>query len=681
MNKLLIYILGLDFILTLVNPVLVQAESQDESRYLKAIEYTVNDDCSAALDVFNDMLKEGSEIDRNALIQSKSIVKDCRDGIIENSLASFFLQSMSDTIIGHREAALKKADKVVQLAPNYGPAYLHLAMIYREYAELGNRDHYLESAVWAFKKALDLSPNITTTELLARIGLSTVYAKQEKWEEAQTWSGRAVSLAIGGFSKNEDRYEFMQIAEQNFEDVLALKAKKKRQDMYAVDKPQKIDVTIDTVSSDKPGTLFFAFLAIVGALLTVFVFFKQFMSRERDAKLIDSIILGNKDDVVSAIDNGANVDQFRNGNEESGTTPLMMATIVGSESIVELLLSRNADPNLTSAYFPTPIGLAAAGREFAQGIREEFNIDFKCGQDNDYLNILSLLITSKADPNKFTKMYGVSPLAGACGIGNYEAVKLLLKAGANPSKQKQFEKCTPLINASSMGHIDIAKILIEYGAKLNERVREENESAASAAIRGGHYALLKYLYRMGENVASVTSNDEILRYLEGGYLEDESNENISIDHTVSEDILDLTHQADDKIKRGKIEQAINLLTQAIELNKYYLSAYKQRGYCYQLKEQYGYAIGDYKKYLDILPDSKTHYNLGLVYLERESYKEAVGEFTSAINLNPEYTAAFSSRGYAYIQLGNIRRAKIDCERACELGDCDNYNSMLENGLI
>ena len=57
--------------------------------------------------------------------------------------------------------------------------------------------------------------------------------------------------------------------------------------------------------------------------------------------------------------------------------------------------------------------------------------------------------------------------------------------------------------------------------------------------------------------------------------------------------------------------------------------------------------------------TKAYYNRGNAYSELGEYKQAISDYTRAIELDPEYAEAYYNRGLAYKQLGNCSAANSD----------------------
>ena len=127
-----------------------------------------------------------------------------------------------------------------------------------------------------------------------------------------------------------------------------------------------------------------------------------------------------------------------NETNNSGFTILMVASIIGSAQIIELLLQAGADPNMS---IKTPI-------------------------DKSILTITETLFNNESH-FVGNEAIGQTALMLACEGGHLEVVQLLLKANANPNHEQEGTGITALIIAAQKGHLDIVQQLFEYGADPN----------------------------------------------------------------------------------------------------------------------------------------------------------------------------------------------------------------------
>jgi tetratricopeptide (TPR) repeat protein len=65
-----------------------------------------------------------------------------------------------------------------------------------------------------------------------------------------------------------------------------------------------------------------------------------------------------------------------------------------------------------------------------------------------------------------------------------------------------------------------------------------------------------------------------------------------------------------------------------------------------------------------------HYDRGVNLAKAGQYEQAIAEFDKAIELDPNYTAAYANRGNVYSQIGQHDKAIADCNKAIELDPDD-----------
>ena len=100
------------------------------------------------------------------------------------------------------------------------------------------------------------------------------------------------------------------------------------------------------------------------------------------------------------------------------------------------------------------------------------------------------------------------------------------------------------------------------------------------------------------------------------------------------------------------------------------------------KGQADRAIADYTQALVINPRLALAYtNRGLAYHDKGQYDQALADYEEALAINPSDAEAYTNRGFVYmVNLGNKTKACADWKRACELGECRNYNLAKVRGL-
>lgn len=102
--------------------------------------------------------------------------------------------------------------------------------------------------------------------------------------------------------------------------------------------------------------------------------------------------------------------------------------------------------------------------------------------------------------------------------------------------------------------------------------------------------------------------------------------------------------------QGRLEEAIELWQQAIQLDPSWAEPYQQQGKIWQKLGQYENAIAAYQQAVALQPDYQTHYNLGLCLAHMRQWQAAILQFQRAIQLEPDLPAAYADLGWAWLWL-------------------------------
>lgn len=80
------------------------------------------------------------------------------------------------------------------------------------------------------------------------------------------------------------------------------------------------------------------------------------------------------------------------------------------------------------------------------------------------------------------------------------------------------------------------------------------------------------------------------------------------------------------------------------------------------------------------PQAREHFNRGLEYRAQRRPDLAIEEFSTAIELDPQYDLAYYNRGLAYYSTGDLGRSLADISKAIELRP-DNAYWHFDRGFI
>jgi hypothetical protein len=132
--------------------------------------------------------------------------------------------------------------------------------------------------------------------------------------------------------------------------------------------------------------------------------------------------------------------------------------------------------------------------------------------------------------------------------------------------------------------------------------------------------------------------------------------------------------------RQQFKEAFADANELIRLKPDYRMGYDLRATCYYKMNEPAKALIDYSKCIEIKPDDHRSYNnRGSIYMNSfQKYNEALNEFNTAINLNPQ-ASYLLNRSICYYKLGNMQKAKEDALMASKGGAVipDNYKTLLQ----
>jgi Flp pilus assembly protein TadD len=120
---------------------------------------------------------------------------------------------------------------------------------------------------------------------------------------------------------------------------------------------------------------------------------------------------------------------------------------------------------------------------------------------------------------------------------------------------------------------------------------------------------------------------------------------------------------------------------AIAANPKMAEAYNNRGLAFYNLELHQQAINDFSQAIRMNPQYPEAFNnRGNAYYALDQYERAEADFNKSLELKPRYAKAHLNRGLVYFQMKNQDGFCADFRRACDLGDCDGLQWVMQNGL-
>lgn len=180
-----------------------------------------------------------------------------------------------------------------------------------------------------------------------------------------------------------------------------------------------------------------------GLLITILCMVATIATAQTYDTLVDLIRDGDREAALELIRIGADV----NEPQGDGTTPLHWAVYRVDTELVEVLLSREANPNVTNNYGSSPLAEAV-----------------KIANPT----LVGMLLEAGADADAFNQD-GQSALMLAARTGVVEVAELLVEHGADVNAAEHWREQTALMWAAAANLADMAEFLIANGADVSVR--------------------------------------------------------------------------------------------------------------------------------------------------------------------------------------------------------------------
>jgi len=223
--------------------------------------------------------------------------------------------------------------------------------------------------------------------------------------------------------------------------------------------------------------------------------------------------IGNVEIIQLLIDSGEilDLDTLVNAQTNDGLSALHLAT--SNITIVEILIEHEANVNLKSDSYGTPIFMAAGlGHldvvQYLIKKKAEINLTTTNGTtllmtaaSRGYFEIVKALLGEKAEVNAQTR-HGLSALHLA--TANINIVKMLIEHEANVNLKSEING-TPIFMAAGLGHLDVVQYLIKKKADINITTTN-GETPLMYAVNPENFEIVKVLLREKAEVNAQTND-------------------------------------------------------------------------------------------------------------------------------------------------------------------------------
>jgi len=126
-------------------------------------------------------------------------------------------------------------------------------------------------------------------------------------------------------------------------------------------------------------------------------------------------------------------------------------------------------------------------------------------------------------------------------------------------------------------------------------------------------------------------------------------------------------EGDELLSRGRLDEALPLLQEAVRLDPRWAPARNKLGVCHARRGELELARHEFNAAIEIDPRFAPAYsNLGNLHQEAGRLEEAVAAYQQALQLDPDYPVAHHNLGVVYKRMGRIRESVHHLKRAARL---------------
>ena len=118
------------------------------------------------------------------------------------------------------------------------------------------------------------------------------------------------------------------------------------------------------------------------------------------------------------------------------------------------------------------------------------------------------------------------------------------------------------------------------------------------------------------------------------------------------------------------QNAIDDFSTAVTINRTLIAAYYLRAAINFYLENLDLSIADFSRIIELEPSANAHYNRAIIWWEKGEDRSAITDLDRAIELSPNFVAAYYWRGNIYYQLGDETRGLQDYNTAQSI-DCND----------
>ena len=131
------------------------------------------------------------------------------------------------------------------------------------------------------------------------------------------------------------------------------------------------------------------------------------------------------------------------------------------------------------------------------------------------------------------------------------------------------------------------------------------------------------------------------------------------------------------ISQGKIEDAIGIYSDVIQIDPENSLAYADRGTAYAMMKNFDLAIIDLKRAFSLgYADVSAYSTMATIYSEKKQLQNALEYFAKAIELNKNYPLTYYNRSNVFYEIGDHESAISDLNKCLEFKSDENFRELV-----
>lgn len=320
-------------------------------------------------------------------------------------------------------------------------------------------------------------------------------------------------------------------------------------------------------------------------------------------------------------------------------------------------------------------------------------------EDANNAEVWHLLGILSAQQNKLdiafeqiNKAISLSPYSGSFHntLGN-----ILKKQGQITAAIEQYQIALSLQPNNAAAHSNIGNLYLQQNDLDTAISHYQNALKLKAGYADAHYNL-GLAFSKKKQFAAALNHFQTALQLEKNYphihgqiaqiLRQQDNMNEAIQHYRLE-LEQYPNQADIQndlatalLQQGNYQEAITYFSTALALDPKHKEALYNLGSIYLLQHKPEQALHCYLQLLPLNPEADVYYNIGVIYMYRDRYQDAIAYLEQALKRDSNYLNAYINLGTIYLRLGNHAKAIENYQAALKLQPSNIEINYLMNAL-